>query len=149
MVCSGVKSILDIGLTLEKLETLGVPVVGYNTPYFPSFFTRDSGFSVDYTATSPRDVAKIIQTKSELGLDGGILIANPIPKEYEADGQMIDTAITQALNEASKQHIKGKAITPFLLDKVKTLTNGKSLESNIALVKNNADIASKIAVELF
>lgn len=148
VVCAGVKSILDIGLTLEKLETLGVPVIGYKTSSFPSFFTRDSGFAVDYTFDSPLDIAKMIQTKFDLSLVGGVLVANPIPKEFEADGIMIDTAITHALHDASVQNIKGKFITPFLLDRIKTLTDGKSLDANIALVKNNVCLASKIATNL-
>lgn len=146
VVCAGVKSILDIGLTLEKLETLGVPVIGYGTSKFPAFFTRDSGFNVDYRFDTPDEIAKMLKTKIDLGLDGGALISNPIPKEYEADGNMINSAIEKALAEADKNHIKGKNITPFLLDKVKTLTEGKSLASNIELVKNNTQLASKIAV---
>lgn len=148
VVCAGVKSILDIGLTLEKLETLGVPVIGYKTCSFPSFFTRDSGFGVDYNFDSPSDIAKMVRTKWDLSLDGGVLVANPIPEEYEADGRMIDAAIAQALDEAKKQNVRGKFITPFLLDKIKTITNGKSLDSNIALVKSNVRLASKIATSL-
>lgn len=148
VVCAGVKSILDIGLTLERLETLGVPVVGYKTSSFPSFFTRNSGFGVDYTFDSPASIAKMIQTKFDLSLDGGILVANPIPKEFEADGRMIDKAISHALTEANEQHVRGKFITPFLLDRIKTLTGGKSLDANIALVKNNVQLASEIAINL-
>lgn len=148
VVCAGVKSILDIGLTLEKLETLGVPVIGYKTSSFPSFFTRDSGFGVDYTFDSPSDIAKMIRTKWDLSLEGGILIANPIPEEFEADGHMIDAAISRALLDADKQNIRGKFITPFLLDRIKNLTQGKSLDANIALVKNNVKLASKIAINL-
>ena len=146
VVCAGVKSILDIGLTLEKLETLGVPVIGYKTSKFPAFFTRDSGFNVDYRFDTPEEIAKMIQTKMDLGLDGGALISNPIPLEYEADGTLINSAIEEALIDAQKNNIKGKNITPFLLDRVKTLTEGKSLVSNIELVKNNTRLASKIAV---
>ena len=146
VVCAGVKSILDIGLTLEKLETLGVPVIGYKTSKFPAFFTRDSGFNVDYRFDTPEEIAKMIQTKLDLGLDGGALISNPIPLEYEADGTLINSAIEEALIDAQKNNIKGKNITPFLLDRVKTLTEGKSLVSNIELVKNNTRLASKIAV---
>ena len=148
VVCAGVKSILDIGLTLEKLETLGVPVIGYKTRKFPAFFTCDSGFDVDYSFDSVEDIAKMLKTKSDLNLMGGTLISNPIPREFEADGAMIDSAISQALNEARKNNIKGKNITPFLLDRIKTLTDGKSLSSNIELVKNNATLASKIAYNL-
>ena len=146
VVCAGVKSILDIGLTLEKLETLGVPVIGYKTNKFPAFFTRDSGFNVDYRFDTAMDIAKMIKTKIDLNLDGGALISNPIPEEYEADGSLINSAINQALDDADKNNIKGKNITPFLLDRVKNITEGKSLESNIALVKNNAKLASEIAV---
>jgi len=148
VVCAGVKSILDIGLTLEKLETLGVPVIGYKTEKFPAFFTLDSGFNVDYRFDSVEDIAKMLKVKSDLNLEGGTLISNPIPKEFEADGTIINNAITKALDDAAKNNIKGKNITPFLLDRIKTLTNGKSLASNIELVKNNAKIASKIAVSL-
>ena len=145
VVCAGVKSILDIGLTLEKLETLGVPVIGYKTDKFPAFFTCDSGFNVDYRFDSPEDIAKMLKIKSALNLEGGVLISNPIPKEFEADGAIIDKAISRALDEAKINNIKGKNITPFLLDKIKTLTAGKSLKANIELVKNNAELAAKIA----
>lgn len=146
VVCAGVKSILDIGLTLEKLETLGVPVIGYSTDDFPSFYTRKSGFGVDYRVDSPIDCAKILKTKWDLGLDGGVVIANPVPAPLEADQDIIDKAIRTALEEASKCNIRGKNVTPFLLSKVKELTSGESLETNIALVKSNAEAAAKIAV---
>lgn len=146
VVCAGVKSILDIGLTLEKLETLGVPVIGYKTDKFPAFFTCDSGFNVDYRFDSAEDIAKMLKIKWDLNLKGGTLISNPIPKEFEADGAIINDAISKALDDANKNNIKGKNITPFLLDRIKTLTDGKSLSSNIELVKNNAKVASEIAV---
>ena len=146
VVCAGVKSILDIGKTLEKLETLGVPVLGYKTEEFPSFYTRKSGFYVDYKVETPTECAMMLKTKWELNLDGGVVIANPIPAEHEANEDVINSAIKQALSEAEKNNIKGKEVTPFLLGKVKELTGGDSLEANIALVKNNAALAAKIAV---
>lgn len=147
VVCAGVKSILDIGLTLEKLETLGVPVIGYETYDFPSFYNRKSGFTLDMRADTPEECAKIIKTKWDLDLEGGVVIANPVPEQYEAEPGLINGAIEMALFEANQNNIRGKDITPFLLDKVKELTGGESLETNIALVKNNAELAAKIAVE--
>jgi pseudouridine-5'-phosphate glycosidase len=147
VVCAGVKSILDIGLTLEKLETLGVTVVGYKTNDFPSFYNRKSGFTMDMRADSPAECAKIMKTKWDLDLEGGIVIANPVPEQYEAEPGLINSAIEKALSEAEDNHIKGKEITPFLLNKVKEITAGESLETNIALVKNNAELGSKIAIE--
>ncbi|HSH35184.1 MAG TPA: pseudouridine-5'-phosphate glycosidase, partial [Schnuerera sp.] len=138
VVCAGAKSILDLGLTLEYLETFGVPVVGFKTDEFPAFFTRESGFGVDYQIDEEDELAKIIKTKWDLGLDGGIVVANPIPKEYEMDPKTINKAIKDALNEAKTKDIKGKEVTPFLLDKVKEITKGNSLQSNIELVYNNA-----------
>ncbi len=147
VVCSGVKAILDIRLTLEKLETLGVPVIGYRTDDFPAFYTRESGFKVPMRLDSPRDFARTMKSKWDLNLDGGIMIANPIPKQYEAKKDVIDEAIDSALLEAEKNGIKGKAVTPYLLDKVKEITAGESLKANIALVKNNATLAAQIAAE--
>jgi pseudouridylate synthase len=146
VVCAGVKSILDIGKTLEKLETLGVPVLGYQTEEFPSFYTRKSGFSVDYKIETPLECAMVLKTKWDLNLDGGVVVANPIPTEYEANQDIINNAIKQALYEAEKNGVKGKEVTPFLLAKVKELTGGESLEANIALVRNNAALAAQIAV---
>lgn len=146
VVCAGVKSILDIGLTLEKLETLGVPVLGYQTEDFPSFYTRKSGFKVDTRVDSPEMCADILKTKWDLDLNGGVIVANPVPAQYEADQSVIDTAIEIALVEAQKNNIRGKDVTPFMLAKVKELTGGESLEANIALVRNNAEVAAKIAV---
>lgn len=143
VVSAGVKSILDIGLTLEFLETLGVPVIGYKTSKFPAFFTRESGFNVNYKLDSPKEIADVIKTKWELGLKGGILIANPIPVKYSADKKSIDSAINQAL--AKSNNIKGKDVTPFLLSEVNKITGGKSLEANIKLVQNNAELAAKIS----
>ena len=147
VVCAGVKAILDIGLTLEQLETLGVPVIGYGTDDFPAFYTRSSGFKVPMRVDSPEDCAKVMKTKWDLKLDGGIIVANPIPEQYEAKRDNIDKAIELALFEAEKNGITGKELTPYLLDKVKDITAGESLTANMALVKNNALLAAKIAVE--
>ncbi|MCT4604727.1 MAG: pseudouridine-5'-phosphate glycosidase [Marinisporobacter sp.] len=148
VVCAGAKSILDIGLTLEYLETHGVPVVGFGTEEFPAFFTRKSGFGVDYQVDSETELAKALKAKWDLNLKGGMVIGNPIPKEYEMDYDTITTAIEDALQEAKEKGIKGKEATPFLLSKVKAITGGKSLASNIQLVYNNAKVGSKLAVEL-
>lgn len=148
VVCAGAKSILDIGLTLEYLETFGVPVVGFKTDEFPAFFTRKSGFGVDYNVDSEEELAKAIKTKWDLGLDGGIVVANPIPEEYEMDADIINKAIAEALSEAEEKGIKGKKVTPFLLENVKEKTGGNSLESNIRLVYNNALVGANLAIEL-
>lgn len=148
VVCAGAKSILDIGLTLEYLETSGVPVIGFDTDELPAFYTRKSGFGVDYNMDSPKEIASVLKSKWDLNLHGGVVIANPIPKEYEMDYDTINNAIKAALQEADDNNIKGKDITPFLLSKVKDITGGDSLASNIELVYNNAKIASQIAVEL-
>ncbi|MCB5559124.1 pseudouridine-5'-phosphate glycosidase [Anaerosalibacter bizertensis] len=148
VVCAGAKSILDIGLTLEYLETFGVPVVGFKTDEFPAFFTRKSGFGVDYNVDSEEELAKAIKTKWALGLDGGIVVANPIPEEYEMDIDIINKAIAEALSEAEEKGIKGKKVTPFLLENVKEKTGGNSLESNIRLVYNNALVGANLAIEL-
>lgn len=148
VVCAGAKSILDIGLTLEYLETQGVPVIGYQTEDFPAFYTRTSGFSVDYRADSTKAVAHALRTKWQLNLKGGAIIANPIPSDSAMDESAIDSAIQTALKEADAQGIRGKDATPFLLDRVKTLTGGDSLASNIALVYNNAEVGAQIAVAL-
>jgi len=148
VVCAGAKSILDIGLTLEYLETLGVPVVGYQTEAFPAFYSRDSGFSVNYRLNSAAEVARFLQTKWELGLAGGAVIANPIPEVHAMARNEIDKAITAALQDAQAQEIRGKDVTPFLLDKVKNLTDGKSLDANVALIRNNARVAADIACAL-
>jgi len=148
VVCAGAKAILDLPRTLEYLETFGVPVVGFKTSEFPAFYTRESGLKVDYKVDDEIEAAKIIKTKWDLGLKGGILIANPIPEEYALDKAYIDKAIEDALYEAEKRNIKGKEITPFLLDKIKDLTQGESLKANIELVKNNTHVGAKIAIEL-
>ncbi|OKO90397.1 pseudouridine-5'-phosphate glycosidase [Geobacillus proteiniphilus] len=148
VVCAGAKSILDLGLTLEYLETHGVPVIGYQTDVLPAFYSRTSPFRVDYRLDSVEEIAQFIETKWGLGLNGGVVIANPVPKEDELEESYITAIIEQALKEAEQQHITGKAVTPFLLDRVKTLTGGKSLQANIALVKNNAALAADLAREL-
>ncbi|WP_270942492.1 pseudouridine-5'-phosphate glycosidase [Romboutsia lituseburensis] len=148
VICAGAKSILDIGLTLEYLETNGVPVIGFGTDEFPAFYTRKSGFGVDYRVDSPMEVATALKAKWDLDLKGGMVIGNPIPTEFEMDYDTITNAIETALKEAEENNIAGKKVTPFLLDKVKTITAGKSLESNIELVYNNAKIAAQIAKDL-
>lgn len=148
VVCAGAKSILDIGLTLEYLETFGVPVVGFKTEEFPAFFTRKSGFGVDYKVDSEKELAKVIKTKWDLDLKGGIVVSNPIPEEYEMDYDVINKAISEALKEAEEKGIKGKETTPFLLENVKEKTKGNSLETNIRLVYNNALVGANLAVEL-
>ena len=148
VICAGAKSILDLGLTLEYLETKGVPVIGYGTNELPAFYTRHSGFGVDYRADSPEELAAMFTAQRELGLKGGMLVTNPIPEEYSMDKAVIDAAIEQALKEAEEAGIKGKETTPFLLAKVVELTGGDSLDSNIALVLNNARLAAKTAAEL-
>lgn len=147
VVCAGCKSILDIGLTLEYLETFGVPVLGYKTKDMPAFFSEKSGFEVDYKIDDPKTLANILKTKWDLGLKGGVLIANPIPHQYSMDHKIIDKAIDEALRQAKEKGIHGKATTPFLLAKIVELTGGDSLASNLQLAYNNALIASKIAVE--
>jgi len=145
VVCAGAKSILDLGLTLEYLETHGVPVIGYQTKTLPAFFTRDSPFQVDYRLDSPSAIAAVMKAKQDLQLGGGMLVTNPIPEQYAMPTDKIDAAIEQALQEAQAQGISGKASTPFLLARVCELTGGNSLASNIQLVLNNARLAAAIA----
>lgn len=145
VVCAGAKSILDIGLTLEVLETHGVPVLGFETDHFPAFYTRTSGYGVDVRVDTPEEAAAIMQAKWDLQLSGGVLIANPIPEAEAMEETLINGAIETALREAEAQGIRGKEITPFLLARVKALTEGRSLESNIQLVYNNARVGGKIA----
>ena len=147
VVCAGAKSILDIGLTLEYLETQGVPVVGYGTSELPAFYTSKSGYAVDYRIDTPKEVAEAMKAKWDLGLSGGIVVANPIPHEFEMDPAVISKAIEQAVRESEEQGIKGKEITPFLLGRVKELTGGSSLDSNIQLVFSNVKVGAQIAVE--
>lgn len=148
VICAGAKSILDLGLTMEYLETKGVPVLGYQTEELPAFYTRSSGYKVNYRIDSPLEVAKIIAAQRNLELHGGMVIANPIPEEYAMEESVIHTAIQDALQEADKLGIKGKEITPFLLDKIQKLTDGKSLASNIQLVYNNVKLGAQIASAL-
>lgn len=148
VVCAGAKSILDIGLTLEYLETKGVPVLGYKTDELPAFYTIKSGFKVDFNMDSPKSIADLIHTKWSLSLDGGVLITNPIPEEFSMDEALIEKVISDAVIEASKLGVKGKETTPFLLSKIKEITKGDSLDSNIQLVYNNARLAAEVAVEL-
>ena len=148
VVCAGAKAILDLGLTLEYLETKGVPVIGYGTEELPAFYTRKSGFSVDYRLDTPAEIAAAFSVKQELGMKGGMLVTNPIPEEYAMPDEIINKAIDQAVAESVEQGIHGKASTPFLLARVVELTGGDSLESNIQLVYNNAKVAAQTAVEL-
>jgi len=147
VVCAGAKSILDIGLTLEYLETKGVPVYGYGTDELPAFYTRKSGFKVDYRIDEPKEMAKVLKMKWDLGLKGGALIVNPIPEAYSMNEEFITKVIDDAISEAKTKGIKGKETTPFLLAKIKEITGGDSLESNIQLVYNNAKVAALVAVE--
>lgn len=148
VVCAGAKSILDLGLTLEYLETNGVPVLGNQTKELPAFYTRKSGFELDYAINSPAEFANVLKSKWDLGLNGGVVIANPIPEEYSMDYDVISKAINEAVEEAEKLGIHGKQSTPFLLDKIQKITAGKSLEANIQLVFNNVRLATQIATEL-
>lgn len=148
VVCAGAKSILDIGLTLEYLETMGVPVLGFETDEMPAFYTRKSGYKLDFAVNNEKIAADTIRTKWELGLDGGVVVANPIPEAYAMNEETINNAISNALISAKELGIKGKETTPFLLDKVLEATEGKSLDANIELVKNNAKIGALIAKNL-
>ena len=148
VICAGAKSILDLGLTLEYLETKGVPVIGFGTDELPAFYTRHSGFGVDYRIDTPEELAAAFRAKLDCGLKGGMLVTNPIPEEYSMPKDVIDAAIAQALKEMDEQGIHGKQCTPFLLAKVKDLTGGESLASNIQLVLNNARLAARTAAAL-
>ncbi len=148
VVCAGAKSILDLGLTLEYLETHGVPVIGYGTEELPAFYTRSSGFGVDYRVDTPAELAAMFRAQRDLEYRGGMLVTNPIPEKYAMDKAVIDAAIEEALRQCREQGIHGKETTPFLLAKVVELTGGDSLESNIQLVLNNAKVAALTAVEL-
>lgn len=149
VVCAGAKSILDLGLTLEYLETKAVDVIGYKTDILPAFYTSKSDFKVNHRLDSPIDIANLIKAKWELGMPGGVLITNPIPTEYEMDKDVIDKAINEAIIEMDKLGITGNKTTPYLLAKIKDITGGDSLESNIKLVFNNCKLASQIAKELY
>ena len=146
VVCAGAKSILDLGLTMEYLETKGVPVIGYGTNELPAFYTRQSGFGVDYRIDIPEELAAAFKASQDLGLKGGMLVTNPIPEEYAMPPETINAAIDQAIAECNAKGIHGKATTPFLLARVAELTGGDSLASNIRLVCNNAKIAAQTAV---
>ncbi|MBO7608817.1 MAG: pseudouridine-5'-phosphate glycosidase [Muribaculaceae bacterium] len=148
VICAGAKSILDLGLTLEYLETKGVPVIGYGTEELPAFYTRKSGFKVDYRIDTPQELAAAFRAKLDMGLNGGMLVTNPIPEEYSMPTDVINQAIDQAIDEANKLGIHGKETTPFLLAKVKDLTGGNSLSANIQLVLNNARLAAMTAKAL-
>ncbi len=148
VVCAGAKAILDLPLTLEYLETQGVPILGYQTAEFPAFYTRRSGLSVDAAVNTPTEVARIVQAKRELGLHGGVLVAAPVPPEDELPRGVIEEAIATALHAAEEQEITGKDTTPFLLDYIGKQTEGKSIATNISLLKNNARVAAQIACEL-
>ena len=148
VICAGAKSILDLGLTLEYLETKGVPVCGYGTDELPAFYTRHSGFGVDFRADTPEELAAVYAAQRGLDYPGGLLCGNPIPEEYSMPPEIINAAIDQAVAESVAQGIHGKAVTPFLLARVKDLTGGDSLEANIKLVLNNAALAAKTAAAL-
>ena len=148
VVCAGAKSILDLGFTLEYLETKGVPVLGYGTEELPAFYTRQSGFGVDYRVDTPAELASIWNAKRGMGLAGGALVANPIPEEFSMDKTVIDKAIDQALAECAEQGIHGKETTPFLLARIAEITGNDSLDSNIQLVFNNVALGAQIAREL-
>ena len=148
VVCAGAKQILDIGRTLEYLETMGVPVIGNGTDEFPAFYCRNSGFKLDYAAKDEAEIARIIKTSADLGLKGGLLIGNPCPEEFAQDFSEMEKVIDRALEDAEKAGVRGKAITPFLLAKIVELTGGESLATNIQLALNNARCAAKIAVEM-
>jgi pseudouridine-5'-phosphate glycosidase len=146
IVSAGVKSILDIGLTLEYLETMGIPVITFGQDEFPSFYSAKSGFKSPLRIDETKQIASLLKVKWDLGLKGSVLIANPVPKEYEVDSSLIESHIKNALEDAAKNKIKGKDVTPFILKTIAEKSNGESLEANIALIKNNAKLAAKIAV---
>jgi pseudouridine-5'-phosphate glycosidase len=146
VVCAGAKSVLDLRLTLEYLETHGVPVIGYRTDRLPAFFTRDSGIGLDARLDEPNEIARVMKSKWQLGVGGGLVVCNPIPEPFELPRELIDRATEQALDEARAQGITGNALTPFLLTRVNMLTGGDSLASNIQLVLNNARLAARLAV---
>ena len=148
VVCAGAKSILDLPLTLEYLETHGVPVVSVGQAQFPAFFTRESGLNADFQLDGAAELADFIRTKWQLGLNGGVVVANPVPQADAMPKTEIDAMTEQALREAEAQGVNGKAVTPFLLERIKQLTEGRSLDTNIALVKNNAVLGAELAVEL-
>ncbi|MCI6789050.1 MAG: pseudouridine-5'-phosphate glycosidase [Mollicutes bacterium] len=147
VICAGPKAILDLNLTMEYLETKGVPVLAYNSDKLPAFFTRTSDLNVDYNVKNPAEIASIVKNKRDYKLDGGVLVCNPIPEDYSMDPNYINKEIDKAIDEMNKLGIKGKEETPFLLSKIVELTNGKSLEANIKLILNNAALGAKAAIE--
>ena len=149
VVCAGPKSILDIGLTLEYLETMGVPVIGYNTNLLPTFYCHESKFEVDFNYTKPSDIAKVMLNQKHLSLKGGMLVCNPIPKEFSIDSTIIENSINSSMEIAKKNNVKGKDLTPFLLQNITSLTKGETLKSNIKLMLNNARLAAKIAISFY
>ena len=149
VICAGAKSILDLGLTMEYLETKGVEVIGYQTDELPAFYSRTSGHKINYRLDTPKEIAGLLKAKWGLGLKGGVVIANPIPEAFSMDHKVIDEAIEKALKEAEKLNIKGQDVTPYLLSKIKEITGGDSLKSNIELVYNNAKLAAEIAFHYF
>ena len=148
VICAGAKAILDLPKTLEYLETKGVPVIGYQTEYLPAFYTRTSPYKVDYRIDTPEEIAKILKTKWDLGLSGGVLITNPIPAKYSLDEKVMNDAIDEALRRMNELNIKGKETTPYLLATIKDITGGESLASNIELVFNNCKLAAQIAKDM-
>jgi pseudouridine-5'-phosphate glycosidase len=146
VVCAGAKSVLDLGLTLEYLETHGVPVIGYGADRFPAFFSRDGGFGVDVRLDEPESIARVMKAKWSMGLDGGLVVANPIPAAHELSRERVERATAEALQEARDRNVTGKALTPFLLARIDALTGGDSLDANIALVMSNATVAARVAV---
>ena len=146
VVCAGPKSILDIGLTLEYLETMGVPIIGYNTNLLPTFYCHESKFEVDFNYTKPSEIAKVMLNHKHLSLKGGMLVCNPIPKEFSIDSTIIENSINSSMEIAKKNNVKGKDLTPFLLQNITSLTEGETLKSNIKLMFNNAKLAAKIAI---
>jgi pseudouridylate synthase len=148
VVCAGAKSILDIGLTLEYLETHGVPVLSCEQDNFAAFYTRDSGFRADFRLDDPVEQARFIRAKWELGLAGGVLLSTPVPEAAAMPSDEIDRLIRQALDDAAAQTITGKAVTPFLLARVRALTGGRSLATNVALIRHNAEVGARLAVAL-
>ena len=148
VICAGPKSVLDIGLTLEYLETMGVPVIGYKSDFVPTFYSRESKYEVDYNFDQPKEIAQSIAIKDNLSLKGGVLVCNPIPERFSIQSSVIEKAIESAMKKAKKHNITGKKLTPFLLDQITNITKGSSLKSNEQLMLNNAYLASKIAISL-
>jgi len=148
VVCSGAKAILDLPLTKEYLETMGVPVIGFGSEELPAFYCRESGLKVDYVVNDEVEAVKIIRAMQDLELGGGMIIANPVPEEYALSMEYMNEVIEEAVRAAEKEGVKGKKLTPYLLGRINELTAGKSLKANIELVKNNARVAAKIAYEL-